>query len=79
MLTWPEVTAILAIVGAIGALIGWMLPSPIQMQNRLATIERDLAVLVNTVSTLRGTVDDLVKWIRGPENGNHTSGRRSRI
>jgi len=78
MLTWAEVTGMLAIVGAIAALIGWMLPSPIQMQNRLATIEKDLAVLVNTVSTLRGTVDDLVKWIRGPENGS-TTGRRSRL
>jgi len=79
-MNWTEVSTIIAIAALVGGVIGWILPSPIQMQNRISAIEKDLAVLVNTVTTLRDTVTDLVRYFRGTDNGNNNaSGRRTRV
>ena len=72
-------TAAGVIVAFFIALIGWLLPSPIQMQNRLAHVERELAVLVSTVNLLRQTVDDWIKYTRGNGNGGNDTGRRTRV
>jgi len=76
-MTWAEISGMIAVAVAIGGLVGWILPSPIQMQDRISTLEKDLAVLVNTVSILRDTVKELVAYVRGHDNG--TSGRRTRL
>lgn len=80
-MTWAEITALVAAAGLIGGLIGWILPSPVQMQERISTLEKDMAVLVSTVSALQKTVYDWIQYTRGmTPNGDHGgSGRRSRL